>query len=159
MGGSHGGYIGAWIASNKTADCSDTNISKENLFSAFVLLNPVTDLVLSLNTSDIPDWSLNESGIEFENDFSLVTYKKSNSFDELWKRSPIRVAHLINRPVLVIIGNEDKRVSPLNGIRFSQASSKCKLVAYPDNGHALDSVLAQYTNARLILSFFTNQPV
>lgn len=163
MGGSHGGYIGAWLATGCTSKYPSEEPRKLKSqsespgdrcpFAGLILINPVTDLTLLLCNSDIPEWATNEAGLPLAGDFSKLTTAKQ--YDELWVRSPIRAAPMARRRLLILVGLEDRRVPPLNGIRFSQSISGIapKLLCFPGEGHALDGVRAQHALVVAITRF------
>jgi acylaminoacyl-peptidase len=110
-------------------------------YAVAVLRNPVTDLLHTYNTSDIPDWALAQSvnaPFDFETgcnryaDTSLVTY--------LNEQSSIRLVDKIKTPVLLQLGKKDKRVPYSIGIRYYECLKAnkvpTKLYVY-DSNHAL----------------------
>ncbi|CAF3545004.1 unnamed protein product [Rotaria sp. Silwood1] len=130
IGGSHAGVIiGRLIG------------EYPNEYTVAILRNPVTDLLHTYLTSDIPDWALAQSvngQFDFETgrnrlaDTSLVTY--------LIERSSIRLIDQIKTPVLLQLGKKDKRVPCSIGLRYYECLKAnkipTKLYVY-DSNHAL----------------------
>ncbi|KWU42907.1 alpha/beta-hydrolase, partial [Rhodotorula sp. JG-1b] len=102
-GGSHGG----WTACHLTARWPSE-------YGAVVMRNPVTDLVANASMTDIPDWCYEEAGIAYslEGPPSLVSPEDYRRFYEI---SPMRHAHRVTTPTLLLIGMEDRRVPPNQG--------------------------------------------
>jgi acylaminoacyl-peptidase len=113
-------------------------------YAVAVLINPVTDLLHTYLTSDIPDWALAQSvnsNFDFETgrnrlgDTSLVTY--------LIERSPIRLINQIKTPVLLQLGTKDRRVPFSIGLRYYECLKAnkipTKLYVY-DSNHAIGEV-------------------
>jgi acylaminoacyl-peptidase len=110
-------------------------------YAVAVLRNPVTDLLHTYMTSDIPDWALAQSAnvdFDFEtgrnrfSDTSLITY--------LIERSSIRLMDKIKTPVLLQLGKKDRRVPSSVGLRYYECLKAnkipTKLYVY-DSNHAL----------------------
>ena len=126
FGGSHGGFL-------------VTNLAGQHpdMFAAVVCRNPVTDLVTMSQVSDIPDWISNESGLSYDPDaYFGPTLPKS-------VRSPSEFVDNIKTPIYFMIGTQDLRVPPQQGIEMYKklkASGKpVKLNTYEDN-HPLAKV-------------------
>jgi acylaminoacyl-peptidase len=130
-GGSHGGYLSCWLVVHEKY-CK--------MFSSAVIRNPVTDLVSSMATTDIPDWVLGQStDLDIEDNYppSKETYNK------MYDASPIFLAKNCVTPSLMCLGKADKRVSMFNGLYFYEAIRKygceTKCLMYPEDGHPLSS--------------------
>jgi len=110
------------------------------MFSAAAIRNPVTDLVSSIATTDIPDWVLGQS-----TDLNLEENYPPNKdiYSKMYDSSPIFLAKNCSTPILICLGKVDKRVSMFNGIYFYQSIRKnnceSKLLLYPDDGHPLSN--------------------
>ncbi len=113
-------------------------------YAVAVMMNPVTDLLHTYLTSDIPDWALSQSmnaQFDFETgrnrlgNTSLVTY--------LIERSPIQLINQIKTPVLLQLGKKDRRVPFSIGLRYYECLKAnkipTKLYVY-DSNHALREV-------------------
>ncbi len=130
-GGSHGGFLGAWLICNK---------KYKHLFSSAVLRNPVTDLNSNFACSDIPDWVIGQSiDYDIENNFP----PSKSTYEFFYEKSPLYQAHNAITPTLIKLGKVDKRVNYFNGLYFYQAlkqyNCKTKLHLYPDDSHPLAS--------------------
>ncbi|GAA6026237.1 hypothetical protein JCM8202_004732 [Rhodotorula sphaerocarpa] len=134
MGGSHGG----WTACHLTARWP-------NEFGAVVMRNPVTDLVANASMTDIPDWCYEEAGMAYPLDRppSLVTPEQFKRFYEI---SPMRHAHKVTTPTLLLIGLEDRRVPPNQGRAWYHALKNrgqeedpvdVKMMTFPGNSHPI----------------------
>lgn len=134
MGGSHGG----WTACHLTARWPDE-------FGAVVMRNPVTDLVANASMTDIPDWCYEEAGIAYLLDRppSLVTPEQ---FERFYEISPMRHAHKVTTPTLLLIGLEDRRVPPNQGRAWYHALKNrgqeedpvdVKMMTFPGNSHPI----------------------
>lgn len=129
MGGSHGG----WTACHLTARWPGE-------YGAVVMRNPVTDLVANASMTDIPDWCYEEAGIAYplEGPPSLVSPEDYQRFYEI---SPMRHAHRVTTPTLLLIGLEDRRVPPNQGRAWYHALKKLKvdvkMMTFPGNSHPI----------------------
>ena len=128
-GGSHGGFLGAWLI------CSE-NYNK--LFSSAILRNPVTDLCSMIACSDIPDWVVGQGlDLDLDNNFppSQELYKM------LYEKSPVYQAKNAVTPTMIKLGKMDKRVNYFNGIYFYNSlkfnNCETKLFIYPEDCHPL----------------------
>lgn len=86
-------------------------------------------------------------------------------------KSPASVAGSISCPILLLLGEQDKRVPPsgmlilmislLDGLRWSQylksRGNEINVLMYPKVGHALDSVDAEHDGFTQIITFFTDK--
>ena len=124
-GGSHGGWLAAHLSSREP-----------KRFSACIMRNPVIYLPSMALETDIPDWVAAEGGSSFP-------FPK-----QLAEMSPYHNAGKVSVPTLLGIGALDQRVPPhqgrawYNALRHSPLKPKIKLLEYPNDGHALDSVHA-----------------
>jgi acylaminoacyl-peptidase len=105
FGGSHGGFIGAWMVGKYPQD-----------YACAVLRNPVTDVGGMAASTDIPDWCFIESGFKYDafnpKPVSIEEYKS------MFEKSPASVVDQVRCPVMVLIGQDDARVPPSQGIRW-----------------------------------------
>jgi acylaminoacyl-peptidase len=126
-GGSHGGFLTAHLLGNPET---------QNIYCAGVLWNPVTDMLASHLTSDIPEWSVCEvvgnNGLKGDvNEFA----KKAIAM------SPIANVENVRCPSLVVLGESDLRVNFMGGVRWAQAleekGADIQVLSYPGEGHSI----------------------
>lgn len=127
-GWSHGGFLSAHMAAK---------FSKEINFA--VIGAPVTNLVSSYFSCDIPDWSLVESGLSDDCDGYISMNPKVMT--KLWDCSPLKYVDGVTVPVLLGHGNLDRRVPIGQSIEFyialKKAGKKATFLQYDGNGHAM----------------------
>ncbi len=113
-----------------------------DFFSAAALRNPVITMG-EISSSDIPDWYFEESGIPFE-PTSLVT---SEVYAKLWAMSPLSHVDKVRTPTLLLLGDQDARVSPTQGKSFYHAlkgrGRDVEMLMFKGDSHPLESVEAQ----------------
>ncbi|KAM0790462.1 hypothetical protein ACM66B_003339 [Microbotryomycetes sp. NB124-2] len=133
-GGSHGGFITAHL----TARFSDE-------FDAALMRNPVTDLMGELQSTDIPDWVIAETGLEysFERPTKVVS---PELYKHLYDASPLTYVKGVKTPTMLMIGLGDRRVPPDQGRVWYHSLKgnedvRVEMMVFPDNGHALDSTV------------------
>jgi dipeptidyl aminopeptidase/acylaminoacyl peptidase len=111
------------------------------LFNAAVMRNPVTSAG-ELTASDIPDWAYAEFGLQFTPD-SLMT---PPTFQKMFEASPIAHIDSVRAPVLLLIGEDDLRVVPVQGLRFYHAlkgrERRVEMLWFKGETHPLDGVEA-----------------
>ena len=137
-GGSHGGYLTAWLLG-----CED-----RDLYSCGVLWNPVVDLPAMLGTTDIPEWVAAEGGMGNEGVEWPITPEQ---LVNLHKRSPLSVIDKVSAPALMLLGAADQRVphkqgrswvSALQSLRQKDGDGAAEVMAleFPGDGHAIPSI-------------------
>eukprot|EP00742_Colponemidia_sp_Colp-10_P005480 GILJ01005855.1.p1 GENE.GILJ01005855.1~~GILJ01005855.1.p1 ORF type:complete len:790 (-),score=131.91 GILJ01005855.1:155-2479(-) len=145
IGGSHGGFLTAHLIGQQSGR-----------FKAAIMRNPVINLPMMVGTTDIPDWCYVE-GLGQE----LQSPPTAEQLNELFSASPMYYMAQVRTPVMLMLGGKDKRVPPSQGLQYYNClraqGVPNKLLWYPNDNHALDSVAAeidQWMNASLWLKQF-----
>ncbi|OAX35979.1 alpha/beta-hydrolase [Rhizopogon vinicolor AM-OR11-026] len=130
QGGSHGGFLAAHLIGQHP-----------HLFNAAVMRNPVIS-VGELTASDIPDWLHSEFGLPF----MPSTLLTPASFQTLFAASPIAHVDRVRAPVLLLLGEDDLRVVPTQGMRLYHAlkgrEGTVEMLVFPKESHPLEGVEA-----------------
>ena len=138
-GGSHGGFLTAWLAG-----------LYPDKWSALIIMNPAIDYYGLVITSDIPDHVLGSSGHDHRVKMS------SELAVDLFRRSPISVAHQVKAPALLMLGGCDKRVPNSQGLAWMHSlpeGTPRKVRMFPKDSHALDKAEAERDSMESILAF------
>ena len=138
-GGSHGGFLTAWLLG-----CADRALYSRG----GVLWNPVVNLPAMLGTTDIPEWVAAEglAGYPGEVPWPL----SAEQLVELHRRSPISVIDRVSAPALMLLGAADMRVPHTQGREWVSAlqhtrqlvpgAPEVTALEFPGEGHAIASV-------------------
>ncbi len=134
-GWSWGGYMTAWTVTQTTR------------FKAAIMGAGLPNMVTDNSIGDIP--SANDSY------FSKSPYEDP---EPLWERSAIRYINRVTAPTLVLHGDDDKRVNPMQGmemyIALRQRGVKTRFVTYPREGHGIRERKHQIDLMRRVIDWY-----
>jgi dipeptidyl aminopeptidase/acylaminoacyl peptidase len=120
-GGSQGGFLTAWA------------VTQTDRFKAGVMIAGVSDWGLMTMSGDLPRFEAALSGGSPWDGPRLLRA------DE---RSPVRHARRVRTPLLIVHGEQDRRVPVANAIGFERAlrdvGVEVELVVYPREGHSIE---------------------
>jgi len=137
VGGSHGGFLAGHLVGQRP-----------DRFRAAVLRNPVCNLALMAGVSDIPDWVYVEAlGVvaarqRLADGSARLSAPSAADLAAFRAASPIRHVDSVRAPCLFLLGDQDARVPPQDGMRFLEALRDRGVVAeallFPQDRHPLD---------------------
>jgi len=132
-GGSHGGFLTAHL----TAQHPDR-------FKVAAMRNPVIDMTSMVGVTDIPDWTFTECGLAFDDRARQFNLTTQDHMAVMHAASPISRAQAVVAPTLVLLGAQDLRVPPSQGLiwhnMLRERGIETRVRWYPSDNHPLAGV-------------------
>ena len=126
-----------------------------DMFKAVVARNPVTHTPSMVDTSDIPDWVFNETGSSYD----PSAYAQPDTQANMFRSSPAAHVQNVKAPIYFMIGSQDLRVPPHQGIqmyRALKAAGKNVRLNVFEDCHPLSKVPV-HTNVMVNLATFFHE--
>ena len=142
VGGSHGGFLTAHLVSQ----------APRGTFFAGVLRNPVLDLGLMSQISDIPDWCFVEAWGAEEGVARARVKPTPEDYARFHAASPASIIDRVSAPLLFCLGGKDRRVVLRDAEQYIHAlaathgaqAPEVKTLVFPEDNHALDGVQTEF---------------
>ena len=126
------------------------------MFKAVVARNPVTHTPSMVDTSDIPDWLFNEN---VGSSYDPSAYAQPDTQAKMFRSSPAAHVQNVKAPIYFMIGSQDLRVPPHQGIqmyRALKAAGKNVRLNVFEDCHPLSKVPV-HTNVMVNLATFFHE--
>ena len=132
MGGSHGGFLATHLIGQFPAR-----------FYCASARNPVVHVAAMLGLTDIPDWCMVETGLQWEEGRAPT----AAAYAQMLQASPIAWAERVQTPLLLLLGAADRRVPMQQGIDYARLlrarGVRVGLLVYEGAQHGLSDKVAQ----------------